>query len=107
MTLITSRLEPPFLVVTVEGELDVASAPKLAEVMPTNDSRVVVDLTDATFIGSVGITGLLNCQHGLSANGGDLRVVLGEHRAIRLAFEVLDLGKRLPLYDTLGEALAE
>ena len=60
-------------VVRVEGEIDMANAPELAELLEpagTSGGPVTVDLTDVTFIDSSGLHALLEfATHSLNGNG--------------------------------------
>lgn len=109
MTAITVDHRPPFLVVQVAGELDVASAPQLAETIKQSpqNARLVVDLSETTFVGSTGASVLIHAHQQLAEAGGELRIVLGGHRATRLVFTTLGLDNVLDLHETMGAALAE
>jgi anti-sigma B factor antagonist len=63
-------------VVTVRGELDMATAPQLrdsfAEVLAEAPSRLVVDARQLTFMDSTGLSTLLLAQRRCRAQGGEL-----------------------------------
>jgi len=86
-------------VVTVTGELDVLTArklmPQLDDIVRRHKGDVVIDLSQAEFIDSFGLTVLLNTQRRLARQGRVLTVLCGEgpvHRAIEFARLLEPLG---------------
>ena len=91
-------------VVTLAGELDMANADAVAEVLDglVDDGHpVVVDLTELAFIDSSGIHALLRPR----APDDAIEVVCPPGN-IRRVLEVTKLERVLPVHDTLDEALA-
>jgi len=77
--------------VVVRGEVDLAEAPKLEEVLGQLDGKdIVVDLAGLTFIDSSGIGALVRAQNAAAAHECTLRTV-GEHGIVRRALEVVGL----------------
>jgi anti-anti-sigma factor len=104
----TARAEPADygLLVTVTGELDIATAPQLREALtgrPDAGGLVVVDLTRVTFMDSTALGVLIRLQQALTAEGARLAVVCPPGPA-RLLFEVTGLDAELSLFDTLADA---
>ena len=95
-------------VVALSGELDMANADAVAEVLDglVDDGRrsIVVDLTDATFIDSTMLRVLLNVSKRLRPGGGELLVVCHEHN-IRKIFEITLLDRVFTISETREEAL--
>jgi anti-sigma B factor antagonist len=95
-------------VVTVVGELDVATAPALrtafAELAHEGALEVIVDLLNMPFIDSVGLAVLVETSKRLKAKGGVLRVVCNDGRVAHI-LEITGLGQIVALYPTLREAL--
>jgi anti-sigma B factor antagonist len=95
-------------VLTVAGELDVATAPTLrtafAELAHEGALEVIVDLLNVPFIDSVGLAVLVESSKRLKAKGGVLRVVCNDGRVAHI-LEITGLGQILALYPTLREAL--
>lgn len=64
------------IVVTVAGEIDIATAPelweRLEEEILTGPQRIVLDLADAGFIDSTGLTVLIRAHKRLGAAGANL-----------------------------------
>jgi anti-sigma B factor antagonist len=86
-------------VVTVTGELDVLTArklmPQLDDIVRRHRGDAVIDLSQAEFIDSFGLTVLLNTQRRLARQGRALTVICGEgpvHRAIEFARLLEPLG---------------
>jgi anti-sigma B factor antagonist len=89
---LTMRYDPGATVVAVGGELDVLTASKLTarldDVFRRRRGDVVIDLSDAEFIDSLGLHALLSAQRRLMRQGRSLCVICGEgpvRRAIALA----------------------
>jgi anti-sigma B factor antagonist len=95
-------------VLTVAGDLDVATAPALqAELVRASEERanqVVVDLLGVPFIDSVGLGILVEAAKRLKARGGRLRFVCEDRRVARV-IEITGLGGLVRLHPTLREAL--
>jgi anti-sigma B factor antagonist len=96
-------------VVTVAGDLDVATAPALhAELVRASGegaTDVVVDLLGVPFIDSVGLGTLVGAAKRLNARRGRLRFVCEDRRVARV-IEITGLGGLVRLHPTLREALA-
>ena len=80
--------------VTIVGELDIATAPRLRRVvgdlMGAGIREVRVDMTRAEFIDSSGLGALLWTDHRLRAVGGHLSVV-NAHDGVLRSFELAGL----------------
>lgn len=98
------------VVVHAAGEIDLASAPKLREaldgieVRPAAKGPVVLDLTAVTFLGSVGLSLLVEHSRRHRDAGGVLRVVAG-NRFVARAIVMTGLSDVLTVFDTLDEAV--
>ncbi|TNY37321.1 STAS domain-containing protein [Thermomonospora catenispora] len=103
------RVEKDVTVVKVRGELDVFSSPRLREqlldVIDTGPIRLVVDLSDVTFLDSTGLGVLVGIYHRLRARNGTMSFV-GANERVRRVFHVTQLTKIFMLYDDLEQALA-
>jgi anti-sigma B factor antagonist len=72
-------------VLYVSGELDLASAPRLAEALAELAADpVVVDLSGCTFLDSAGLGVLLASARALSDSGRSLRVAAVDPRILRV-----------------------
>jgi anti-anti-sigma factor len=96
------------LVVEVAGEVDMATSPQVAqaiEAAPDSCRRVVVDLSELTFLDSSGLNALVVARRSLAARGIDLRVVTPAEHVIRRVFDIAQLGEELGVVDTFEAAL--
>lgn len=88
-------------VVTVLGELDVATAPALQEHLRSSvdagATTVVVDLLEVPFLDSTALGVLVDAAKTLREHDGSLRIALKEPRLKRL-FEITGLTGTLPIY---------
>jgi anti-sigma B factor antagonist len=88
------------LVLSISGELDLASAPllqeHLLEAAQTDLSEVVVDLEHATYIDSSGLGVLVSAHKRQATKGGDLIIRSSPSRMLKL-FEITGLSSYLNL----------
>ena len=95
-------------VVSLFGELDVATAPSLREQLITliNDGagHLVLDLEGLDFLDSTGLGTMIGALKRARTHGGDVRLVCTQAR-IRRLFEITGLDKALPLHASLAEAV--
>ena len=96
-------------VVTVGGEIDVATAPRLREqlIALVNDGRhhLVVDLSAVDFIDSTGLGVLISGLKRVRLHDGHLALVCTEPRVLKV-FEITGLLAVFPVHDSLDEAVA-
>jgi anti-sigma B factor antagonist len=95
-------------VLTVSGEIDLSNGSALAEDiahhLDARPSVLVVDLRAVTFLGSTGLSVLVEAwQRGAPATA--LRVVATD-RAVLRPMQISELDQVLPVYATVDEALA-
>jgi anti-sigma B factor antagonist len=96
--------------VTVAGEIDIATAPRLRVVLAplsTDESvrLLVCDLSRVTFLSCGGMSTLFQAHHVTARRGARLRVVATEH-AVRRPLAVTGLLAELAVTTDLGTALA-
>ncbi|WP_228817523.1 STAS domain-containing protein [Nocardia transvalensis] len=92
-------------VITVRGEIDIASVPHLQSALAEGQQGgrpVVVDMSNVGFMGSAGLSALLVASE--AAEPQRLRVVASD--AVRRPIEVTGLDKLLAMYPDLDAALA-
>jgi len=94
-------------VLTLRGDLDLATAPNLtaavAAVAGENPPVLVLDLTEVGFLASAGLTALLAaCRE--APEGTEMRIVASGRATLR-PIQLTGLESSLPLYRTLEEAL--
>jgi len=91
---VDERFEDGTSVVTVAGEVDVATAPALRDCLDQSVRRgagpVVVDLRRVTFIDSTGLGVLIGAHRSCADDGRELRLVIVEPRILKV-FEITGL----------------
>ncbi|WP_327151716.1 STAS domain-containing protein [Nocardia sp. NBC_01329] len=100
------RTESGTAIVTVQGEVDMASAPQLQtalEEVQRGGDALIVDMSEVGFLGSAGLSVLLVISEA-AAPGTGLRVVVSD--AVRRPIELTGLDKLLSMHESLEAALA-
>jgi anti-anti-sigma factor len=101
-------LEPSVLVLTVFGELDIATAPELRTRLTTaleqGVTRLVVDLRSLSFLDSVAVATLLQTRSRLG-DEGRMGVVVDPDSYIRLILEVAGMPRCLDIVETREQAV--
>jgi anti-sigma B factor antagonist len=96
-------------IVRAEGELDVATSPRLREALIEairDNPNVVVDLTRTTFIDSTGLGVLVGALRRVNDADGSLRLVC-TNRGILRVFEITGLVDVFGIYGDLDLAVSE
>ena len=104
---IEARHERGYPVVTIAGEIDIATATRLRErlfELAGGGRPLVADLDQVRFIDSAGLAALVGAANRAAAHGGSLHVVCARPRTRQL-FRLTGLDRRLPPASTLDEAL--
>jgi anti-sigma B factor antagonist len=95
-------------VVVVEGDVDLHSGPalrdRLSQLSEEGTRRVIVDLSDATFLDSMALGVLLGAKRDLAEAGGALELVV-TREDIRRIFEITMLEKVLVLHGSREDAI--
>lgn len=93
--------------VTVRGEVDIATVPQLAgrlEQLRAADLReLILDLDGVEHLAADGLRALVRLRQRVRDQGGSLRLVCRSPR-VRRVFQVTDLDKVFPMYDSLPAA---
>ena len=100
------REEPGHVLVTVAGEVDIATVPRLRERLaaPAASGRpLIVDLDPVTFIDAAGLGVLAGAANRAAAGGGSLHAVCNR-RQVRRLFAITGLDRHIPLARTVPEA---
>jgi anti-sigma B factor antagonist len=97
------------MVVTASGELDAATAPRFREailgVLGVCSTAIVVDLSNLDFLSSAGLA-ILQEGHQTAGRAKQFCVV-AEGSATSRPMKLIALDRKLRLYSTLDEALAD
>ena len=95
-------------VVSVRGELDLATGPEferaLGALPEAGVESVIVDLTDCSFMDSTGLHLLTRAQERLGDAGGQLAVVSANRSVLRL-FQLTELDEVFAIYPSRADAL--
>ena len=98
--------EPGHLLITVAGEVDIATAPQLRQRLagPAASGRpIIVDLDRVSFIDATGLGVLASAASRTAAHGASLHVVCARHQVRRL-FTITGLDRHIPLAHTMTQA---
>ena len=97
------------VVLAAAGEVDLLSAPVLSEAITTAladaPALLVVDLTEVSFLASIGITVLLEARRA-AGSGTRVRVVAPEHGVVSRTLQLTGLHEALAVTATRDDALA-
>jgi anti-sigma B factor antagonist len=95
-------------VISVEGELDLASAPRLkwmlVDQLETGHGRLVVDLSDVTFMDSTALGVLVGVKRRLGE--GERLAIVCRRSEVLTIFEFAGMDGMFAIFPTLEDALA-
>lgn len=99
------------VVVAVTGEVDLDTAPRLREAVAVAldeaaSGTCVLDLTDVTYLGSAGLTALVDATREAASRREPLRIVVDANRPVIRPIEITGLDQVLHLYHSVEEAMA-
>jgi anti-sigma B factor antagonist len=104
---VQARREPGYVVVTVAGEVDIATVGRLRErlsALAVGGLPLVADLDQVSFIDATGLGALAGAARLAAAHGVSLYVVCAQPQTRRL-FRITGLDRQIPLARDLAEAL--
>ena len=97
-------------VLTVTGEIDMATAPRFRQrllgVISAGVQNVVIDLSGVDFIDSTGLGVLMGAAKRVRSTGGDIRLVMSGSRLAEL-IELTRLDRVLDVFDSISAATEE
>ena len=100
--------DPSGLVITVTGELDIATAPALRDRLDTaidaGTHRLVIDLTSISFLDSVALATIVHTKQRLP-EGGQMALAVDPSSYVMLVFESGGLAQVLDLVETRDQAI--
>jgi anti-sigma B factor antagonist len=103
-----TRLDGPVGIVTVAGELDLATVPTLrdtlTDVLGAGSHELVLDLSNVPFIDSTGLGVIMGTAKKARAAGGSLSLVCDNPRILRV-LTLTGFATVLPIHATLTEAV--
>jgi anti-sigma B factor antagonist len=95
---------PDFIVLTVEGEVDVYTAPllrqKLVELADGGPRRIVVNLEPVEFLDSTGLGVLVAALNRMRRQEGDVELICSQSRILRV-FEITGLTRVFTIHPSL------
>lgn len=94
-----------WLVVEVVGELDLQAVP-LLDRLGIDPCFVVLDLHEVTFMDCSGVRALLEARRRAVGAGGALHLAAPSQH-VRTLLRLTHLGRALPVFDSVSEAIAE
>jgi anti-sigma B factor antagonist len=97
------------LVIAVTGEIDMENAAALRQAVTAGIDRTrgepcVLDLTSVAFLGSAGLTALVQATQHAEARREPLRIVVDSNRPVIRPIQVTGLDDVLSLYHSVDEA---
>jgi len=97
------------LVIAVTGEIDLETTPALHEAVTAGIERTrgepcILDLTAVTFLGSTGLTALVEATRLAEARREPLRIVVDSNRPVIRPIQITGLDDVLSLYHSVAEA---
>ena len=102
------REQGGWAVLTVSGEIDIATAPSLRErlhgLLADDKHQLVVDLDDVGFLDSTALGVLVGVLKRARSEGGEVRIVCTQPR-VRKVFEITRLDSAFDLFDSVDEAV--
>lgn len=102
------RFHGDLTIVTVVGEVDVFTTPRLREALldliESGSLHLVLDFGDVTFLDSTGLGVLVGMYHRLRTREGSM-VIAGATERIQRVFHITQLTKIFQIYDSLDDAL--
>lgn len=104
---IRARREPGYVVVTVAGEVDIATVAQLRErlaALAVSGVPLVADLDQVSFIDATGLGALAGAAREATEHGTSLHLVCAQPQTRRL-FRVTGLDRQIPLAHDLAEVL--
>jgi anti-anti-sigma factor len=97
----------PVRVLTTPREIDLSVRDHLAKALERavtcEPGHVIVDMSSTTFCDSSGLSALVRALRCASSSGSTVSVVV-THRSVRRVFDLVGLGKVVPLHTSLEEA---
>jgi anti-anti-sigma factor len=100
-------LQDGVVVVRVEGELDMATSGRFEEALgapPAPGGRLVIDLTECTFLDSSAVRLLVGAARAADESGGRVSLVARDPGILRV-LEIAAVDTMLPVHDSLDLAL--
>lgn len=103
-----TRLEEGWTVIAVNGELDVATAPRLRQeaikALGASPSHLALDLSECSFIDSTGLGVIVGILKRIRGSEGDL-VIVGAPPQVTKVFDITRVSSIVTLAESLDQAV--
>jgi anti-sigma B factor antagonist len=97
-------------VITTPKEIDISNGDPLRAALlaavEAGHATVVVDMAETALCDTAGLSVLVRCHQRLTAEGGELRLVMRDPSLIRL-FSITGIDRMIPVFAMLEDALSE
>ena len=104
---VRARREPDATIVTLSGEVDLRTSPQLRntfhELLESRPSRIIIDLSDVSYVDSSGVGTIVELKRRAMRNGGDV-ILVGLQTRVRSVFEITRLDKFFTIAKDVDEA---
>jgi len=108
--IVNVRHEEPFTIVEVAGEVDIETAPQLREVVTSvtdeGADRLVFDLSQVTFVDSVGLGVFVLARKKMLLRQGTIGIVAPTRRVVAI-FKIAGLDEIFRVRPTLASVIAD
>jgi anti-anti-sigma factor len=98
----------PVVVAVMSGEIDLANADtgeeRIVAGVPSEADRLILDLSDVTYLDSAGIRLILGVNERLHLRRQQLRLVVPDTAPIQRLIEITRLGVQVPIFGSLSDA---
>ena len=107
---LAEREHDDWTVLTVSGEIDIATAPSLRErlhsLLADGRHKLIIDLDDVGFLDSTGLGVLVGVLKRVRTQGGELRLICTQPRIAKV-FEITRLDSAFAIFDSLDGAVQD
>lgn len=105
---LVEREQDGWTVLTVSGEIDIATAPSLRErlhgLLADGKQQLIVDLDDVGFLDSTALGVLVGVLKRARMESGEVRIACAQPRVLKV-FEITRLDSAFDLFDSVDEAV--
>ena len=105
---LVEREQDEWTVLTVSGEIDIATAPSLRErlhsLLADGKHRLIIDLDDVGFLDSTALGVLVGALKRSRMENGEVRIACAQPRVLKV-FEITRLDSAFDLFDSVEEAV--
>ena len=105
---LVEREQDGWTVLTVSGEIDIATAPSLRErlhaLLADEKHRIVIDLDDVGFLDSTALGVLVGALKRARVDDGEVRIACAQPRVLKV-FEITRLDSAFDLFDSVEDAV--